>query len=153
MPTSAISIEVRGQQALVRALRLFEDAEAPFLREAMNDAGQLLERAAESRAPGGIANRVEFVGTRGSGPRIRALIKVRHPGAKSMEFGRKKFYRGFVNRRQRSTGQAFQASPGQRPRPFVGIRRGDHAIGAVRDDVERRLKRAFEQEWNRVAAG
>ncbi len=148
--SASVDIEVRGARSLIRALRLMQDVEAPFVREAMEESGQLLTGAARGRAPGGIAQTVDFIGVRGSGARIRATVKVRHPGAKSMEFGRRKYYRGFTGRRQRS-GQAFQASPGQRARPFVGIRRGDAAVGAVKNDVGRKLIQAYEREWARVA--
>lgn len=151
--TVKIGIEVSGAKALGRALRLLGETDPPFLREALDEAGHLLEGATRSRAPGGMARTVDFVGVKGKGATLKATVVVRHAGAKSMEFGRLYYYRGFTGRSQKATGQRFRSGKGQKARPFVGIMDSGHAMGAVKDDARRLIETAFEKEWDRIAGG
>lgn len=146
--TSTVSIQIKGQRSLSRALRVLADTDVPYLDEALSDSGRMLRSAASTRSTGGISSAVSFVGLRGSGASKRALVVAKHPGAKPMEFGRTNYYRGFTGRRQKATGQAFRSS-GQRPRPFVGIKEGNAAIGATEEQIRARLQSAIEQEWAR----
>ena len=100
-----------------------------------------------------IASASKFVKVRGKGAAISALIHVNHPGAKSAEFGRKFYYRGFTGRDQKATGQRFKPAGGQKAKPFAGIIKGDQAIGSVRNDARQRIGKAIEQEFRRVALG
>lgn len=149
MANVKIGIEVKGAKALTRALKTLGETEAPFLRQALDDSGTMLEQATRSRAPGGIASKVNFTGVKGKGGALRSVVVVKHGGAKAMEFGRRNYYRGFTNRKQKATGQKF-TSKGQQAKPFMGVRAGNQAIGAVRDDITNRLNRAFEDEWTRI---
>jgi len=150
---ATVSIEVHGVKSLTRVLKALAEDDAPFLRKALEEAGALLEREIESRAPGSMPATVTFRGVTGSAPRLRASIRVKHPGAKSMEFGRSWYYRDFMGRAQKATGQRFRASPGQRPKPFIGIIKGDAAVGAVRPRLEQIINEAIEAEWHRLGAG
>lgn len=145
-----VSIQVTGVTALKRALKAVGETDAPFLRTAVDEGGHLLEWAVRGSAPGTMASKVAFVSLRGSGVNVKALVKVNHPGAKAMEFGRKKYYRGFTGRRQKATGTPFQAR-GQQAKPFVGVRNLDHAIGAVKPDIENKINQAVVNEWERLA--
>ena len=143
-------IQVEGATALKRALRVLSETDAPFLREALTESGQLLRGAAARRAPGGIANKVDFVGVKGSGGTLRALIQIKHPGGMAMEFGRSLYYRGFTKRRMKATGRRFRASPGQKARPYLGITKGDAAIGEVGERIKRLILQAIQDEWERI---
>lgn len=147
-----IKVEVKGAKALTRALKSLGETEAPFLKQVLEDSGRLLEQATRSRAPGGIASKVDFTGVKGKGGAVRAVVTVKHAGAKSMEFGRTTYYEGFRGRAQKATGHKVKRK-GQTAKPFMGVKRGDHAIGAVTDDVKTRLVRGYEQEWERLAGG
>lgn len=148
---SVVSIEVTGAVQLQKALRILAEPDAPYLRQAMTQAGQTLDRAASSRGKGGIGSAVQFAGVQGKANGLRALIKVKHPGAKPMEFGRTKYYRGYTGRSQKS-GTSFRARPGQKPDPFIGIVKGDAAIGAVGPQIRTLFTTAIDREWNRIGA-
>jgi hypothetical protein len=206
MATGTVSwgVKLEGVSTLNKALRVLQEPEAPFLKEALTKSGKLLQHAAMSRAPGGIAQKVDFVGIRGSGGGIRALIKIDHPGGRSMEFGRIWYYRAwgsasgakraanitkFLGYNEKFTGSAtdlkrqraaqknlaaigarignnrpgskrakgimkrqekFRGSPGQRARPYLGVIKGNAAIGAVTDDVTHLLSQAIRDEWDRI---
>lgn len=151
--TATVGIEVTGAKAITRALKVLGETDAPFLKDALEESGHLLERATESRAPGGMAQKVAFVGVKGRGATLKATVVVRHAGGKSMEFGRLYFYRGYRGRAMKATGQRFRSSKGQKAKPFVGITRQDQAIGAVAPEVRQKIETAFEREWERIAGG
>lgn len=138
-----VGIEVKGAGQLQKALRVLGEADAPFLRAALEESGRDLAGQAARRAPGGIGRAVQFTGVKGKANGLRAVGVVKHPGSRSMEFGRK-----FWMRR----GQRIAHSPGQRPRPYLGVVQGDAAIGAVKEDAQRRIADAFEREWERIGA-
>lgn len=146
-------VQVEGAGALKRALSVLGETEAPFLRVALEDSGQLLEDAATRRARGGIGRGVMFTGVKGKGSGLRATVRVKHPGARSMEFGRFNYYQGYTGRSVKS-GRKFQvpAGRGQKPRPFLGIVKGDAAIAEVKGPIEEKLKRAISGEWDRILA-
>lgn len=148
-----IGIEVKGAKTLGRALKVLGETDAPFLREALTEAGQLLEAATRGRAPGSMAQKVDFVGVKGKGATLKATVVVRHAGAKSMEFGRVNYYRGFTDRRMKVTGQRFKSSRGQKPKPFVGIIAGGQALGQVEPKAKELIIGAFAKEWQRIAGG
>jgi len=148
-----IGIEVTGAKAISRALKVLGETDAPFLREAMEDSGRLLEGATRSRAPGSMAQKTDFTKVSGKGATLRATVVVRHAGAKSMEFGRLNYYRGFTDRRMKATGQRFKSSKGQKAKPFVGIIKGGQALAAVEPQVRQKIEAAIEKEWDRIAGG
>lgn len=152
MAVAKIGIEVKGATALNRAMKALGETDAPFLGQAIDDGGKLLQGAVRPRAPGGMASKVEFSGVKGSGANLRALVKVKHPGAKSMEFGRTKYYEAFTGRRQKATGRKVTRR-GQQARPFVGVRNMDRAVGAVKPDIQVLIERAYTKEWDRLAGG
>ncbi len=151
--TAAISIETTGLKELKKAMKAIGDKQSPYLRPVLEDLGGDLASATADRATGGIASASKFVKVRGKGAAISALIHVNHPGAKSAEFGRKFYYRGFTGRDQKATGQRFKPAGGQKAKPFAGIIKGDQAIGSVRNDARQRIGKAIEQEFRRVALG
>lgn len=151
MPAVKIGIEVKGAKALTRAMTTLGEVDAPFLREALDDSGQILETAIRSRGKGRIGASTRAQGVKGSGGALRAVVTVDHPGAKSMEFGRKNYYRGYTNRRQKSTGQKFRSSRGQPARPFVGVK-GGQAVGASEEPIKKKITDAIEKEWDRITS-
>jgi hypothetical protein len=84
---------------------------------------------------------VQPLGVKGTGVGLRFAGKVTHPGARSMEFGRIYWKRDGVKRKH---------PPGQKARPYLGVKTGGAAIGAVRNHVEDELYGAIEAEWNRI---
>ncbi len=155
MPGAAsIKIEVSQDTArLQKALRVLAEPEAPYLTNAMDRAGRLLERASESRAKGGIAAKIEFAGVKGKPYGLRATVVVKHPGAKPMEFGRQTYYRGFTDRRMKATGTPFKAGRGgQKADPYIGIVNGDAALGAVGGQVREIIAEGISAEWARIEA-
>ena len=148
-------VEVSGVNRLKRAMKVLGETDAPFLRTALTQGGQVLDQETGARAPGGIAQTVAFVGIKGTGATLRAVVTVKHPGAKAMEFGRTKYYRGYTGKGKgsRKRGTAFKASPGQKARPYLGVKKYDHAIGASKPRVQKLLTDAINATWESVAGG
>lgn len=162
-------IEVHGTKELRKAFRVLGEKEAPFLRAALDEAGRILEGEAAQRAPGGISGGVGFAGVKGVGASVRAVVRVKHPGARSTEFGRVWYYRkagtgvaGIGNNRpgsKRAKGSIkgksnkVRVGRGQAARPFLGIINGDQAIAASHDRVATLLTDAYVKEWERLLAG
>ncbi|MGI8423582.1 MAG: hypothetical protein ACR2NO_05645 [Chloroflexota bacterium] len=147
MASTKWGIEVQGLNRIKRAFKVLGETDAPFLREALGKGGQMLRVGVASRAPGSMAARTGFVGVQGTGTALRATIKVKHPGAARMEFGRKP--KPYKKGRPRP-GYRYR---GQRARPFIGIKAGDATIGAVKPDITRMLTAAWQSEWQRLASG
>lgn len=153
---ASIRIELDGKTAgnLSKALRVLAEPDAPHLREALEEGGQMLAGATRSRAKGRIAGSVQFAGVKGKAHLMRATVVVKHPGAKPAEFGRQTYYRGFTGRRQKATGTPFKAGRGgQKAQPFVGIVKGGAALGAVEPRVRQLLTSAVSKEWDRLGGG
>ena len=165
------SVQIDGAGTLQKALRVLAEPDAPFLREGLEKAGHVLAGEASSRAPGGIARSVSFVGIKGNASNLRAVVSIKHAGARSMEFGRVWYYRkaerkgpaGIGNNRpgsKRGRGSMKKqwrfrvpAGHGQQARPYLGIINGGGAIGASQDKVREILSDAIEREWNRITSG
>lgn len=133
-----LSIELKGKERLEKALDALADPNAAYLTDAIERAGRNLTSAIGRRAPGGMGRAVVFGGVKGSPAGIRAVGSVKHPGALSMEFGRRSWTR---------QGQRVQHTPGQVARPIYGVARGDAAIGDVAGETERELTEAIVQTW------
>lgn len=170
--TASWSVQLEGAGTLQKALRILAEPDAPYLRDGLEKAGHVLAGEVSSRAPGGIARTVSFVGIRGNAANLRAVISVKHPGARPMEFGRVWYYRkasrkgapeGIGNNRagsKRGRGSMKKqyryhvaAGRGQKARPYMGIVDGGGAIAASAERVRKILSDAIEREWDRVTAG
>lgn len=153
MPSQVASVrlEVSGINRLRRAMRALGEKDAPFLRDAVDQISRRTEREVRQRAPGSMAGTVQFAGVRASGVRTYGLIRINHPGAKSMEFGRRQYYFGYKGRAMRS-GTKRVVARGQRARPFVGVVNQDAAIGAVAPLARQLWEDAIEREWDRLSA-
>lgn len=166
-------IVVEGIGPLQRACKLLGETDAPFLREAMYDSQELVADAVQARAPGGIKKGVLVRAVRGKGASLVAPIAIKHPGARSMEFGRVWYYKATDNRRgsignnrggigpgggsKRRKGSIKAGSTkvrrkGQRARPFIGIVNNDAAIAATSDRVREVISAAIVKEWDRILA-
>lgn len=150
--TSGIRIELDEDSLtrLRRAFRVLGEEQAPFLRDALDEAGRELAAVAASMAPGSIGSRVEYRGIRGKGVAIRAVGVVRHPGARSMEFGRHWYWTGYKGRNMKS-GRKVRRK-GQAARPFLGVISGG-AMAVVAPKARQRLLDAIEREWDRMLGG
>lgn len=105
---------------------------------------------ATSRAPGSMTAQVRRVNSL-FGPTVGA-IAVNHPGAKVIEFGRGPLTIRPRDRRALSWDGAphpvrIVHQPRRRPRPFIGIIRGDAAIAATRPLLEAEILRTLIEIW------
>jgi hypothetical protein len=148
--TIRLRFKVEGLGELQRAARAIAEPELPYLREALMESASLVADSARGFARGGIASRIGAPKlTRGRVPASR--FEVRHPGSRSMEFGRRYYYRGYRRMGGRMEGaQRFRATRGQEARPYIGIIHGDAAVGASADRVKRLLAEAVSREWDRL---
>lgn len=147
-----IEIDEKSISQLRATLRALGDKGAPFLRAAMEDVGRLAAGAVKSRAPGAIGGKVDFARTTGTGASTSAKVVVSHPGARSMEFGRKFYPVGYTRRGGKNVGGAKTGHlPGQKAKPFIGILAGGHAVGAIEDEAREKIIDAINQEWERLS--
>lgn len=144
------NIQVEGADRLLKKLQILGENDAPFLREALEAGGELMKDAASGRAPGSMASKFQGPKVRTYSGSLRALVEVKHPGARSMEFGRFHYYRGYSGRAVKATGTRFKSSPGQKAQPMFGIVKGDAAVGAVGGRVKELLERAITAEWEKL---
>lgn len=151
MASPTLRIEIDGVNQLKRALKVLSDPDLPFIRPALEDAGELLAREAGARA-GKIGRAVGFAGLRGGAlGTVRAVVEIRHPAGASFEFGRSHYYTGYTGRNQKS-GRKVRVSGGMKPRPYLGIKYDTEggAVAATRDEIGELLSRAFSLEWDRI---
>lgn len=153
---ASFGVEFKNINRFKRAMKLIGDGDAPYLRAALNDAGEIADDEVSHFAPGALASAVAFTGVKGSGANSKAVIKVRHPGARPMEFGRTMYYRGWTGKpRGRGYikghgGTKFKVARGQAARPYVGLRNKDKAIESMSPKVTKMLGEAVQKEWARV---
>jgi hypothetical protein len=154
----SLKMDVEGMPELKRALKEIGEKDAPFLAEAMETVGHDLEANVAGRAPGSMGGKTQFVGVKGAGASQRAVVSVRHPGAAVREFGRGQMT--ISARRKKALSwpgarhpvrRAHQA--GRPPRPFIGIKAGNLAVGATMDEAPSIIGRAVEREWARLTGG
>ena len=139
--TAKFGIQVDGAIQIQKALRVLGETDAPFLRAALEESGQDLAAEAAARAPGGIGRAVKFTGVKGKPSGLRAMVQVKHPGSRSMEFGRKWYGQH---------GRRVKVAKGQPARPYFGIVKGDAAIGATNERSMKRISDAIFNEWERI---
>lgn len=152
--TSSIYMEVEGQADIQRALRVLAEPEAPFLSAALGESGVLLRDAARTRTHPSIAAKLDFVGVKGKAGALRALVQTKHPGSRSREFGRVWYWTAYHGHKPKTGGgHKEKVSKGQKAQPYMGIIKGDGAIGAVKEEVQQKLSTAFEKEWDRITSG
>ena len=104
------------------------------------------------RAPGSMGGKTKFDRMLGRGVYARGVVAVNHPGARSMEFGRKYYWVGYTGRQPR-TGRKVLHHPGQVARPFVGVIKGDQALGSAGPYVARQIGIGIERAWIALAFG
>src|SRR3990167_1790261 len=92
-----VQLDKRSLARLTRALDLLGEDRATWLRDAWDDVGRHFAGAVRNRAPGSMGGTVVYLGINKSTTigGIKAMGGVRHPGAKSYEFGREKYWTGF----------------------------------------------------------
>lgn len=147
MARAAFAIETEGFNAMRRKLKALDELDAPEMASSLDKIARLTDSEVSSRAPGSMGGKVATRPAKKLGATI-TFGTVKHPGAKSMEFGRTTYYRGYTGRAQKS-GQSFKANPGQKARPFVGIKRGDQAMGRLVEPVRRELASGVAAVWAR----
>lgn len=147
MARAAFSLEIDGFKAMKRRFNAMEELDAPEILTRLDRIARLAQAEVSREAPSSMAGRVTTKPAKKLGGNI-TLGEVRHPGAKAMEFGRTNYYRGYRGRNQKS-GTKFKSSPGQKPRPFVGIIKGDHAMGRLVEPVRTELIAGILDVWNR----
>ena len=149
-----LRFEVDGYQELVKAARAIGESDLPYLRHALLASGSLVAQSARGFAKGGIGSRISAPALNNSKTSPYAKFDVRHPGSRSMEFGRKNYWRGYrIVGRRRSGGTKTAHSPGQKARPYIGILNADAAVGATQSRVKALLAEAVSNEWDRLGSG
>lgn len=150
---ASLRVEIPNVRRLQSAFRALAEADAPFIDEALKQgAADDFIPAIKRHAPGAIGREVRHGRVLGSPPGRRISIIVEHPGSKPMEFGRSFYWSGYTVAGGRiSGGRKTRHTPGQRPRPFVGVVKGDAAVGEVGTALQKRFSDAIEAEFLRLA--
>lgn len=150
---ASINLGVEGQREIQRALRALSEGDAPFLRKGLTDSAILLRNAARSRTHPSIAGTLDFIGIKGKAANLRAVVRVGHPGGRSREFGRVWYWTGYRGRAVKTGRKEKSSRGGQKAQPYMGIIKGDGAIGEVAPRVREILSDAISLEWERIAVG
>lgn len=150
-------VEVTGKNRLGRALALLGDGDAPFLRKALDESGKLFEHLERSGAPRHIVGSIAFVGVTGAGANQKAIITAKAPDARRQEFGRAgKPYRTRGSARGKRATYNLKAAgytyKGSKERPYIGVKRQDHAIAAAKPQITEKLTNAIHAEWERLGS-
>lgn len=154
--STGIQVEVEGIAELKAIFRELGQTDAPFLKKGLEKiANGLLfpaVRAAASSAAASFGATVKNEGVKGKGLGLRAVVSVGHPGARSMEFGRVWYYRGYRGRRQKASGIRFRVGEGrgQKARPYLGILKGPGIADTIGDAANAILEQAVEAEYERL---
>lgn len=146
MARSSVAIQLSGLNAIKKNLRALEEMKAPEITTALGRISELAEREVKSSAPSSMAGRVSTRPGKQLGPTLTFGV-VKHPGAKAMEFGRTTYYEGYQGRNQKSGRKVKR--PGQKPKPFVGIKTGKQAMGRLEGPIRDELGSAVLAVWNR----
>lgn len=153
MAAPSLRIQVEGVTQLKKALKVLGDPDLPFIKPALEKAGQMLAQEGARRA-GKIGGAVAFTGLKGDAlGSVRAVVAVKHPAGTSFEFGRTHYYRGYTGRKQKSGAKfTVPAGGGMKPRPYLGIKfdQQSGAIAATREPIGELLGEAFSKEWDRI---
>lgn len=146
MARAGVSIEVTGITSMKKKLAALEEMDAPEITESLGRIARLADSEVSRRGPGSMGAKVSTTPAKKLGATI-VLGAVKHPGAKAMEFGRTTYYEGYTGRKVKG-GRKVKRT-GQKARPFVGIKTGDQAMGALREPAARELMDGIEAVWNR----
>lgn len=158
----AVDIRIEGDRGIKLGLEALAHPKMPFLEDTLRQAAQIFGDEVRKRAPGGIKKTVRAGYVRSKGNMILATVSVSHPGGRPLELGRHVYYRGFHgNNRPGSPrakgsmkrGRAFQSFPGERAKPYIGIRKGDAAIAASQERVTQLFNEAVLAEWEKTHTG
>ncbi|MBM3940438.1 MAG: hypothetical protein FJ318_06045 [SAR202 cluster bacterium] len=153
---AAISIEIdeKSFERMRRVFKILAADDLPRLKSAMENVGERFASEVRTRAPGGIAGTVKDRGVRRSrAGQFHTLGVVAHPGARSMEFGRKWYWVGYTRPGKRFVGgRKTIHRPGQASRPYVGVIDGDQATGAVAGWARARITSAIQNTWTDITA-
>lgn len=158
-----VQVRTAGILGVKLGLSALLNPKLPFLEPVMVKSARILADEVRARAKGGIRASVRGGYFRRVGAQLHATVSVSHPGSRSMEFGRQRYYRGMVgnnrpgSKRERGsvkrTGRKFISPRGQASRPFIGIKHGDAAIGASKVRIEELLAAEILAEWERRGMG
>jgi len=148
--TFSTNVRITGLKAAQEGLRALGVTDVPFVRSALTDIGNVLAVGMNAVKPHA-SFKVGNVRVLGKVPALRVSVAMAHPGARSMEFGRKNYWRGYKGRAVKS-GYKFAASPGQTARPFLGVISGRSVAQGVQPYAEKRLVDAYIKEWETAHA-
>lgn len=148
--TVGMKIRVEGLKAVQNGLRELGVTDTPYLRKALENIGNVLAIAMEAVKPYS-SYKVGRPRVLGKAPALRVSVGIEHPGARSMEFGRIYYYRGYTGRAMRATGYKIASEPGQKARPFLGIISGPSVVETIRPYAEPLIIAALQTEWERAS--
>jgi|GEM_PF-4667904 len=87
------AVQVEGAAQLKRAMAVLAQPDTPYLKAGLAEAGELVALVARNLASRRISGTIAFVGVTGAGTQMKAVVESNHPMAKSVEFGRRYYYR------------------------------------------------------------
>lgn len=147
---TGMRVRIEGLKAVQAGLKALQVDDAPFVRGALMEIGGLLAGVMRTAVPHE-SFKVGEPNVLGGANNLRVQVPVAHPGARSYEFGRKWYYRGYRGRAVRS-GTKFVATPGQIARPYLHIVKGPSVAERIRPQAEGLLLKAYQEEWAKASA-
>lgn len=152
--TFGTNIQITGLKAAQAGLQAMNVQSVPIIDEALTDIGNVLAIGMDAVKP--------HASFKVGKPRIlgkpharRVSVAIAHPGARSAEFGRTWYWRGYTGRNMKA-GYKFQpGSGGQKARPYLGVISGASVAQSIRPYAEKRLVDAYIRQFeaSHAAAG
>lgn len=152
--TFGTNIQITGLKAAQDGLRAMNVQSVPIIDDALTDIGNVLAIGMDAVKPHA-SFKVGKPKLAGKPHARRVTVPLSHPGARSMEFGRTWYWRGYTGRNAKA-GYKFQpASGGQKARPYLGVIAGASVAQSIRPYAETRLVDAYIRQFeaSHAAAG
>lgn len=152
--TFGTNIKITGLKAAQDGLRAMNVQSVPIIDEALTDIGNVLAIGMDAVKPHA-SFKVGKPKILGKPHSRRVSVAIAHPGARSAEFGRKWYWRGYTGRNMKA-GYKFQpASGGQKARPYLGVISGASVAQSIRPFAETKLVDAYIRQFeaSHAAAG
>lgn len=152
--TFGTNIRITGLKAAQDGLRAMNVQSVPIIDGALTDIGNVLAIGMDAVKPHA-SFKVGKPKLAGKPHARRVTVPLAHPGARSMEFGRKWYWRGYPGRNAKA-GYKFQpASGGQKARPYLGVIAGASVAQSIRPYAEKKLVDAYIRQFeaSHAAAG
>lgn len=161
--TFGTNIQITGLKAAQAGLQAMNVQSVPIIDEALRQIGNVLAIGMDAVKPHA-SFQVGKPVIRGKPHARRVSVPLAHPGARSVEFGKKYWWTGYKRPGapkgtpkgySMKGGYKIEKDPGQKAKPFLGVIEGPSVAQSIRPYAEKKLVDAYirQYEVSHAAAG